>query len=148
MSWRVSLGFALTVASSALLQSSGQARADEAYLCGPDTVVYVAVADLEAKKHTDPCIAAYYGLKVEASAVANAAAKPAAAVDKVAKKAAPIAAPSLKALGEPDIPDRVPRKLQRQASLEPPRTAPGTDYRNVRVINAASEDAAWFHHVK
>ena len=44
MSWRVSLGFAVTIASSVLIQSAAPVRADEAYLCGPDTVVYVAVA--------------------------------------------------------------------------------------------------------
>ena len=48
----------------------GPARAAEAYLCGPDRIVYVAVEDLEAKKRSDPCIAAYFGLKIEPAAKA------------------------------------------------------------------------------
>ena len=141
MSWRVSLGFAVTISSSALIQSAAPVRADEAYLCGPDTVVYVAVADLEAKKHSDPCIAAYYGLTVDKTAQPDAAGVE---VRAPATPASAIGALEFKPLDDSDI----PVKAVRQAFLEPPRAMPGTDYRNVHVLNASSPGSEWFHHAK
>ena len=128
MSWRVSLGFAVTIASSALIQSAAPVRADEAYLCGPDTVVYVAVADLEAKKHSDPCIAAYYGLTVDKTAQPDAAGVE---VRAPATSASANGALEFKPLDDSDIPEKAVRKAERQAFLEPPRAMPGTDYRNI-----------------
>ena len=147
MSWRVGSYFSVALAASALGLFGAEAHADEAYLCGPDKVVYVAVADLEMKKRTDPCIAAYYGLKVEDAAKAT----PVAAAEKVSLSKSAEIKPvpvDLKPLSDAEVPDRVTRKLQRQASLEPPRAMAGTDFRNVKILNAASPDDAWFRHTK
>ncbi len=145
MAWRMTAGFAGTAISVVLGFCPATAKADEAYLCGPDTVVYVAAADLEAKKRSDPCIAAYYGLKVETAAKA-----PANAAEQTLKNAAAAKspAPELKTLAASEIPDRVASRRERQAALVLPAASPGTDYRNVRVLNAASSDQMWFKHSK
>ena len=51
------------------------AKADEAYVCEGGRVVYVRFGELEAKKKSDPCIAAHYARSNRrgAEAVANAA---------------------------------------------------------------------------
>lgn len=138
-------GFAGTAISVVLGFCPATAKADEAYLCGPDTLVYVAAADLEAKKRSDPCIAAYYGLKVEkAAAVAENAAEKSIKGAGAAKSPAP----ELKALAASEIPGRVASRRERQAALVLPPASPGIDYRNVRVLNAASSDQMWFKHSK
>ena len=126
---------------------SAPARADDAYLCGSDRVVYVAVADLELKKHTDPCIAAYYGLKIDQPVKTAVETLPAVIAAVEVKPAEPEVA-QLKLLALSEIPERTVRKPERQASLEAPRAMAGTDFRNVKVLNAASPDAAWFRHTK
>lgn len=129
------------------------ASADEAYLCGPDSIVYVSAADLPKMKRTNACIAAYYGLTVETpetQAKALAIAKPAANATKpqasVRAKAAVHAA--LKPLVAPDAATPAAPQAIRQAALTRPFAAPGTDYRNVRVLNATSDEAAVFRHTK
>ena len=145
MAWRMTAGFAGTAISVVLGFCPASAKADEAYLCGPDTVVYVAAADLEAKKRSDPCIAAYYGLKVEkvVAAAANAAEK-----SIKSAEAAKAPAPEFKTLAASDVPDRIAPRRERQAALVMPAASPGTDYRNVRVLNPASADQMWFKHSK
>ncbi len=143
MAWRISVGFAVTAASLVLGGATGVARADDAYVCGPDKIVYVAVEDLEAKKRSDPCIAAYYGLTVDT-------------VIKTAAEATPQAAASapttilaeLKTLTASDVPERVRASREQHALLVAPHAAPGTDYRNIRVLNASSPDSMWFLHSK
>jgi hypothetical protein len=151
MSWRafkrIVAGFAAVLSAGASLGFTSPVLADEAYLCGPDKVVYVAVADLEMKKRTDPCIAAYYGLKVEAPQQPQPVAA-VAPVKSAAKSPAKVARAELKPLSDAEVPDRVTNKLERQASLEAPRAMPGTDYRNVKILNAASPEDAWFRHTK
>lgn len=147
MSWRVSVGFAVTVSAAALSFSAIPVRADEAYLCGPDKVVYVAVEDLEMRKRTDACIAAYYGLKADAAVEVT----PVAAIarekrDKTASSNTVVA--GLKPLSDAEIPDSVSKRPERQASLDPPRAMPGTDYRNIKILNAASDGDAWYRHTK
>lgn len=119
-------------------------RADEAYLCGPDTVVYVKPHELETLKRTDPCIAAYFGLKVEQPAQARVP------VDRIGgapdRKSTPTGRAPFKTLDAPETSERISRAPERSAHLMPPTAAPGTDFRNVRVINAASQDAQWFRH--
>jgi hypothetical protein len=149
MSWwvsrRVSIGFAITISAGALGVSVVPVRADDAYLCGPDKIVYVAVADLETMKRTNPCIAAYYGIKLEnpvgedTTTGDSASAKPPSKPDVTA---------SLKPLSDAEIPDRVSKTPGRYAALSPPRAMAGTDYRNVKIINAASAEAAWFRHTR
>ncbi|NOT70295.1 MAG: hypothetical protein HOP09_03130 [Hyphomicrobium sp.] len=132
----------------ALAAMSASALADEAYLCGPDRIVYVSVADLEMKKRTDPCIAAYYGLKIEEPAKQEAAAPAPVAAKPAPPTPAPALIAELKPLSDAEVAPRVIGRPGRQASLETPRAMPGTDYRNVKILNAATPDAAWFHHVR
>lgn len=135
MSWRISIAVASLVPAFALSAAPGTARAAEAFLCGPDTVVYVAAEDLERKKHSDPCIAKYFGLAVAAVEASADQANAAAPAD---------VSQDLKIL-TPEISNSAP---QRQAALAPPMPSPGTDYRNVRVLNALSENSMWFHHTR
>jgi len=153
----VGLAFASAIAGAGLVDVR-PAHADEAFLCGPDTVVYVKPAELELKKRTDPCIAAYYGLQVEAktpptkhpekTAERGGAPKPE-PVEEVRRGAPGASNPvELKRLPAPehDAPDRAVE--ERSASLSPPVPAPGTDYRNVRVINASSPGEEWYRHLR
>ncbi len=146
---RVSIAFAVSVAAALASAKAAPALADEAYLCGPDRVVYVAAADLEAKKKTDPCIASYYGLKISEPAIA-----PLAEVKKdVERVLAPPAlvvdvAEQLKVLPRDEPLAPASPRAERQAYLEPPKTAAGTDYRNVRIINASAPHAVWYSHTK
>lgn len=152
----VGLAFASAVAGAGLVDVR-PAHADEAFLCGPDTVVYVKPAELELKKRTDPCIAAYYGLQVEPDASAKDPAKTAesdsaskpAPVKETRRGAPPASNPvELKRLPAPehDAPGRAVE--ERSASLLPPVPTPGTDYRNVRVINASSPGEEWYRHLR
>ncbi len=128
------------------------ARADEAFLCGPSTVVYVSPAELETKKHTDPCIAGYFGIKVDKSAAAEAPGAPARKPsqdlkDARASKDGAKNNVALKTLDAPEVERRADAPL-RSAALSPPVAAPDTDFRNIRVINASSPDAQWFKHLR
>lgn len=129
------------------------AVADEAYLCGPDSVIYVSVADLPKMKRTNACIAAYYGLKVEASEQQPAnkrslpVSRPSTMAANVQRKN-PEAHAALKPLVEPEALVRDVAIEARQASLVRPLTAPGTDFRNVKIINATSDEDAVFRHTR
>ena len=130
----------------ALLTPAG-ASADEAFLCGPSTIVYVAAGELEQKKKTDPCIAAYFGMTVDPGAKAEAGPAPVKANERIAKANVPDATVrQLKRLDGPEVSDPTADRSIRSASLLPPEASPGTDYRNVRVINAPSDEARWFRH--
>lgn len=146
-SWRVSIGFVVSAMGVALTAVSAPSRADEAYLCAPDKVVYVSTADLPKLKRTDPCIAAYYGLTVETPA------KPAAAVAASIKPSTPLpakkpAAVVLKPLAEAEATSRPSVQPAQLAALTPPSAMPATDYRNVKILNASRPDDAWFRHTK
>lgn len=140
---------ALLALTAACGLDAASVRADEAFLCGPDTVVYVKVDELEFKKRTDPCIARYFGLTVDNAAASD---KDAARASGKQKAAAAVAAPkdiALKSLQAPETAERVtPPALERSASLQQPMSAPGTDYRNVKVINASSAADQWFKHTR
>lgn len=132
----------LVLAAFGLWLAGGAAplAAAEAYVCGPNKLVYVEAGELEQKKRTDPCIAAYYGLTVEApSAAAPQAAKPIAAQPETADLA----------LKPASLPDPAAVKPARHAAMmKPVFAAPGTDFRNVRVLNASSSSEAWYRHTK
>lgn len=174
---RVGIAFALLAGSLSLLFTATPLRADEAYVCGPDKIVYVAVADLERMKRTNPCIAAYYGLKVEKTAEAKTSEAKAAEAKPESKIAEPVkeepakpviaaAAPAAKSASEVrPAPSQVsaPPVLKRLAEDQPVsrskpaakmamaevlHAAPGTDFRNVRVLNAALPEDAIFHHTR
>lgn len=131
------------------------AVADEAYLCGPDSIIYVSAADLPHMKRTNACIAAYYGLKVEETSTPALLSKPASKPVAAAKaksiadaRAKTVVQAALKPQIAPEPSARVDSAPIRQASLAPVSAAPGTDYRNVRILNATSDGDAVFHHTK
>ncbi len=142
--------YALLALTTACGLDATSVRADEAFLCGPDTVVYVKSEELELKKRTDPCIARYFGLTVDSAAAAVTAEKAAPTASRQAD-AAVMAAKDvvLKSLQAPETAERVTPPLpERSAALQPPVAAPGTDYRNVKVINASSAADQWFKHTR
>ena len=128
---------------------SAPSHAAEAFLCGPDNVVYVEPADLPLKKKTDPCIAAFFGLKVEAPAAKPAPLGPTAkTLSPKSRVRTAKAKLELKTIAADSSPDASP---VRQAALAPDLplvAAPGTDYRNVRIINAQPGEPDIFVHEK
>jgi hypothetical protein len=131
----------IIAAASGLFIVPGQARAAEAFLCGPDTVVYVEVHELEHKKKTDPCIAGYFGLTVGDAADASAT--------------LPVTTPSanadLRILSDAqDGTAKSALNVNRHAlnASKPPVAAANTDFRNVLVLNAESKEQAWYRHMR
>lgn len=136
-------------------------RADEAYLCEDGRIVKVAPGQLEVLKRTDACIAAYYGLKIEAAppietgAIAPAArrspaADPPPALNKETRPAATAATkPAATAASKPaaTVASKSTRiAIKSTAPSGPPRAAAGTDYRNVVVLNAGPGQPAIYRH--
>lgn len=146
MYWRTS--FVISLAAAALFGAPQQsARAAEAYICAPDIVVYVEAGELEKKKRTDACVASHFGLTVDQAAVGSAKAPP----PPVAKKARPVAAKS--------APVKFTTLIDAGAAREPSpkrvadassstRSPIETEYRRIRILNAATPETAWFHHSK
>jgi hypothetical protein len=138
---------ALSFASWALA-GAPDARADEAYVCDQNRVVYVKPGELETLKHTDPCIAAYYGLKIDDPAGAKPAAQ---STDP--SSTAPV---DLKKLDAPEDHAHAGQKNARFAQNTqagsrprvPPVASPGTDFRNVRLLNAGSDSDGWYRHTQ
>lgn len=121
-------------------------RADEAYLCEDGRIVKVAPGQLEALKRTDACIAAYYGMKIEAAPpIETGAIAPAAR-----RSPASVPQPSMNretrpaAVAAASKPARI--ALKSMAPSGPPRAAAGTDYRNVVVLNAGPGQPAIYRH--
>lgn len=132
----------IIAAALGLSQSAPLVLADEAFVCGPSTIVYVKSEELDAKKHSDPCIAAHYGidLKMVTSSVQTAL-----AVTKPAK----VVMPAVPAIASVATLQRAPRyKSRTNVITERPAASPGTDYRNVKVINATTPESAWFRHMR
>ena len=136
------LAFALST-----LTGSPNARADEAFLCGTDRVVYVKPGELEALKRTDPCIASYFGITLQPSAASPATV--------AAPGSSPVPPVQFKTLDDPEAQasNAAPRRLQLAqvgavASVHrtPPVAAPGTDFRNVRLINGGPGSDGWYRH--
>jgi hypothetical protein len=144
MSWQYKCLFF----SLGLFFASGMeaARADEGFLCEGGRIVYVTFGELDKMKLTDACIAGYFGLKV---APATAAAAPAAAL-KTLESPAKIAPIALRALQDPDLAHKAGASRIRLVAIrrEPPKAAEGTDFRNVQVLNAASQSQAVFVHAR
>lgn len=147
---------AILLSGSLMLASASGARAAEAFLCGPDKVVYVRSEDLEARKHSDPCIAAYFGIKIGdpvklAAPDVSLVAQPAIA-GAVPAVAAPIpktkAAVALKTLTDKDMPQHAIRLASRGRVVRSVVSAPGTDYRNIHVLNAQDSEEEWFRHTR
>ena len=142
---RASVFVPVIFVSSILGLSATVSRADEAYLCGPDTVVYVSAEELEHKKKTDKCIAAYYGLTVS-DAASGQSGSPVEPSKSAPEKANARPTIELKSLSEPEHSVHSRAVFERSASLMLPSASPGTDFRNVRIINAGSGDGQWFKH--
>jgi hypothetical protein len=143
----------------------GAARADDAYVCDNGRLVYANAETLEKLKQTDPCIAGYYAhnpLRTERAQLA-----PALSVPAPSAPLASIVPPSQPAPTPPAAPVKAkPPGIFRDARLKgtttatstarlskaparlaaPPQAAAGTDFRNVRVINAPAGSPAVYHH--
>jgi hypothetical protein len=125
---------AVALVAGAIVES---ARADEAYVCDAGRIAYVRPGELEMKKLQDPCIAKYFE---NTQSVKPAAAKSAAASPTTTSAPQPAAA-------TPVAPNVPMHKTSVQTSAAPPHAdVPASDYRNVRIINAAPGADAWFHH--
>ena len=126
------------------------AHAADAYLCEPDNVVYVELENLEAMKRSDPCIASYYGLTVAPKPVAKPEAPPRSSQPaRVAPLPAPILGRRPRLVSDELVapsPLAVSKHRVEPSLALPVVAADGTDYRNVRVINAHATSDAWFHH--
>jgi hypothetical protein len=149
MPWPSNLAIIAAAAAAAAIGSPAPSLADEAYLCGPDKVVYVSAADLPLKKRTDPCIAAYYGLSIESSEPGAAAGANKNAHSNDAQPVARSTEAQLRPLSDKDAPEL---RDQRHAALDTapamPKAMRGTDYRNVKILNAGDPGGAWFLHTK
>lgn len=117
------------------------ARADEGFLCEGGRIVYVTFGELEKMKLTDACIAGYFGLKVAPATAAGF---------KTWENPAKIAPIALRSLQDPDLAHKAGASRIRLAAVrrEPPKAAEGTDFRNVQVLNAASQSQAVFVHAR
>lgn len=150
----------ISISMLVMTGASTPAVAAEAFLCGPDEVIYVELADLETMKRTNACVAAHYGLEI-----APAQQKPTIEARKNAKPqvkfppaaaAAPITqsgkAGSVQFRPLTEAPVKVSKPvalatLDKRAA-EPAVPSAGTDYRNVRVLNAQSDGDAWYRHTR
>ncbi len=130
------------------------ARADDAYVCDGGRLVYANSETLEKLKQTDPCIAGYYAqnpLRTERPQPAPVVIEEAPARPRAPLAPAPKSKPQslqrdagLKGTTTATVSARTPKA--RAAPLAPPLAAAGTDFRNVRVINAPAGSPAVYHH--
>lgn len=137
-----------TALFAAAFAAAAGARADEAFLCGPDNIIYVKPSEIEQKKKTDPCVARSYGLTVEEHLAETPEGEVVKSETPALSKPAGQKPVALKALQSPETAERVIRDPERTAALLPPSPSPGTDFRNVRVINASSPGEQWFKHTR
>lgn len=148
MATRIGTAVSVAIISLSLAGNGDVAFAADAYVCGPDKLVYVEIKDLERMKRSDACIAAYYGLKIEPE---RAQVETKAVTDQEPKFSEPLKANTLPVKFKPIVQDDIVYD-GRRADLNPaqltqsPLPSANTDYRNVRVINAASEDQSWYRH--
>jgi hypothetical protein len=118
-------------------------RADEAYLCEDGRIVKVAPGKLEDLKRTDACIAAYYGLKIDAAARKREPRLETGAIAPPAANPASQARPAPAARQAPHAAAMTPAVKQPAPA---PRASTGTDYRNVVLLNAGPGSPAVFRH--
>lgn len=145
--WIAALGFSTGLTTNV-------ARADDAYVCDGGRLVYARPETLEKLKQTDPCIALFHRNNQPIVAA------PAPAQLAPASVPATQAAPSAPAKNKAPIAKAAPLKNERNATAKPVpanpeaakpalakpvESAPGTDFRNVRIINAPT-GPEFFHH--
>lgn len=143
--------------------------AREAFLCGPQEILYVEASELEHMKKTNACVASHYGLEIETPKRAPIK------VEEPPQDRPPVNAPvQTSKSSPPPLPiakktqlerkqrphfrtlSEAPRKTQSPAtvaaleeqkrSTPAAKPSPGTDFRNVHVLNAQSEDDKWYRH--
>lgn len=124
---------------------AGRVKADEAFVCGPDQVVYVKSDEIALRKLTDACVAAHFGLRVPDSIAA--APSPAPMPANVTGTATIVHDIKLA------MPPRAIAPVARAAPVTTPARfaaspSAATDYRRVRILNATSESSAWFFHTR
>jgi hypothetical protein len=124
-------------------------RADEAFLCENGRIVKVPFGKLDEMKRTNACVAAYFGLKIDAAppietgAIRSTAPDPSHPVAPLVPKSSDTA-PRDAARAEPQTP--APLRKASAEKLPPPRAAVGTDYRNVLLLNPEPGQPAIFRH--
>ena len=127
-------------------------RADEAFLCENGRIVKVPFGKLDEMKRTDACVAAYYGLKIDAAPpIETGAIRPAVPEQSqsIATTRPKSLEPAPKAAVRPEPEQPLSPAPVRRASAEklpPPRAAAGTDYRNVLLLNPEPGQPAIFRH--
>lgn len=150
-------GFLLAALIEAPLSSP--AAAAEAYLCDGNRLVYVEVEDLERMIRTDPCIARYHGVDLQRDTSASEdlvrfseplgdAAAPAtqarAATTGPTQAPAPAISPLRATIRSTAVRRKPATAHGKGEPQQPAQAAPGTDFHNVRVINATEEAERWF----
>lgn len=161
------LGGVLALCASA---ASQPAQADEAYVCEGGRVAYVRFGQLEAMKRKDPCVAAYYGVTSDG----RGDIPPAAVVDTDMRNggdevprvirttgtatrtvSAPVLSVAPRAAAPGARPLAAPRRTAAASGagtvgrvVAPPVAHPDTDFRNVRILNAAPGDSGVFRHAR
>lgn len=151
---RLALG-AFTALMAPLVIAANPATADDAYVCDGGRLVYARPETLEKLKKTDPCIQKYYQ-DVPASLAAVPIPEPVLAerAEPSIATAPPVSAPSRNQQGQSgnsvmlkgskDTKRAPADSKDKEARAKRPEQAPGTDFRNVQVIN--SPDSAIYRH--
>ena len=151
--WITALGIATGLTTHA-------AHADDAYVCDGGRLVYARPETLEKLKQTDPCIQAFY--RSTPAAPAAAAAPVATAPAQSAPASSPIASPTPSVTAKNKAPSAKPAPLKdtrdaaakaapsksesaKPVAAKPIEPAAGTDFRNVRIINAP-DGPEFFRH--
>ena len=126
-----------------------EARSEQFFVCDGGKAMRIADDQLEIAKRTNPCVARHYGLKIEDKA------------SKAARKVfRPVIRPPERTTTTTDIelPVRKPKLATVLKTLPSPQTKENrsatnlhaktsvTDFRKVRIINAAPKSAKWFNH--
>ncbi len=120
--------------------SADEAKADDAYICDGGRLVYAKPSTLEKLKATDPCIAKYFNVMPQPLPQTTPVISQPTQTKPDALTARPV--PRLKPVtGAPVFRDaRAPDKPKTPVATE------GTDFRNVRVINAPAGPAEIYRH--
>jgi hypothetical protein len=124
------------------LLSVNQAKADDAYVCDDGRLVYAKPSTLEKLKATDPCIAKYFKTTPQPLAASAPLASQPAGPTAVGQPA-PVAPRFKPSVGAPPAKDA--RATVKPKAIE---AAEGTDFRNVRVINAPAGQAEIYRHTR
>ncbi len=133
--------FALLVASCAwICVATTPAKADQSFVCADGSVVTVAFKDLEKMKRTNACVAGYFGLKVRTPIVAALKTEP------VIRRTGRIKTKRNKKANRKPTHAQLISKSHARAQ-KTPEVSVGTDYRNVRIINAKPGKKAFHRHL-